>query len=100
MQHWRPIIQQSIVWFTGEHQLDANVMFKHLKIGTLKPTTMTLQMTDHSHKSPIEIIENVSIKVKDHLVQDIFLSLSAHWLVGGTSWSLYVKLHISPLISV
>lgn len=56
----------------GEHQLDANAMFKHLKIGTLKPTTMTLQMTDHSHMSPIEIVENVPIKVKDHLVQDIF----------------------------
>ena len=42
-------------------------VFKRLKIGELKPTSITLAMADKSRVIPVGVVENVLIKV-EHLV--------------------------------
>jgi len=48
---------------------------KKLKLGEIRPSTISLQLADRSVKYPMGILENVSIKVRDLYVSVDFLIL-------------------------
>ena len=50
-------------------------MFKRLKLGEAKPTTICLQMADRSYQHPRGVIENVLVKVDKFLFPADFVIL-------------------------
>ena len=50
-------------------------MFKRFKLRKVKPTTITLQLADITYKHPLDVIENVLVKVDKFIFQADFVIL-------------------------
>ena len=50
-------------------------LYKKLNLGELSPTSITLQMADKTTKQPVGIIENVLLRIDQHIVPTDFIIL-------------------------
>ena len=64
-------------------------LFKRLKLGKAKMTTIILQLADRSYQHPRGVIENVLVKVDKFIFQEDFVILDMaendNWLTGHTN---------------
>ena len=60
-------------------------VYKHLGLGELKPTTITLSLADRSVKIPKGIVEDVLVKVDKFYYQVDFIVLDTKPVAGGTN---------------
>ena len=53
-------------------------LYKSLGLGEYSPTSITLQMADKSTKQPIGMIDDVLLRIDEHVITTDFITLKCH----------------------